>query len=408
MTGASTTRADAARPRSDGETVGRAAPEVAIVGGGICGLTTAVALERRGCSPTVYEAASAYEPVGAGILLQTNAMLVFDHLGLADAIREAGNPLEGGGLRAPDGRYLTRFDLDGMDRREFGHGFVTVHRADLQELLLDALDAEVRTGKDCVAVDETDPPVARFADGTTASPDLLVGADGIHSAVREAVAPGVEPRSIDGVAYRALVDLDVPAPYDRQGFEVWGDGTYTGGSPVGEDRFYWFATAPAELTVPDAPPVAVGRALREYLAGYPEPVPALLDALDPAEVVVTDLADLPALETWSRDRVVIAGDAAHAMLPFAGQGAAQAIEDGLALADAIATHRDHAAAFDAFERERRARADRVRSGSHRLGRLGTMQSSLGCRLRNLVVDHVPDAMVRRLRRRQVAGTSLPG
>ncbi|WP_135306464.1 FAD-dependent monooxygenase [Haloarcula amylovorans] len=383
-------------------------PEIAIVGGGICGLTVAVALEQRGLSPTVYEAASAYQPVGAGILLQTNALLVFDCLGIADAICDAGKPLDEGGLRSPDGRFMTRFDLNDVERREFGYGFVAIHRADLQRLLLDELDTDVRTGMDCVDIDGTDPPVVHFADATTITPDILIGADGIHSTVRDVVAPGVEPRQLGGVAYRALVTLDLPAPYQTQGFEIWGDGTYTGGSPIDENRFYWFATAPDPLTDDYATSDAVPLALRTRLAGYPEPIPAILDGLTPTDLIMTELEDLPSLTAWSRNRVVLAGDAAHAMLPFAGQGAAQAIEDGLLLADAIAAHERYDRAFSAYESERKPRADRIRRESYHLGRLGTMQSPLGCRLRNVVIDAVPDAVLRHVRRRQAAGTSLPG
>jgi 2-polyprenyl-6-methoxyphenol hydroxylase-like FAD-dependent oxidoreductase len=393
--------------RSGAERDTGADPEVAIVGGGICGLTTALGLERRGVSPTVYEAASEYRPVGAGILLQTNAMLVFDRLGIAERVREAGVALDGGGLRSLDGAFMTRFDLDAVERSEFGYGFVAIHRADLQGILLDELTTEVRTDMDCVAVSATDPPRARFDDGTVVEPDVLVGADGIHSTVRDAVAPGVEPRPLDGVAYRALVSLDVPEPYRAQGFEIWGDGAYTGGSPISDDRFYWFATAPDRLTDGDASPATVEQALRAHLAGYPDPIPTLLDGLDPDDVVVTTLEDLPALDTWWRGRTVLAGDAAHAMLPFAGQGAAQAIEDGLALADAIATD-DPARACRRYEAERQPRADRVRGESRRLGRLGTVQSTLGCRLRNAAIGTLPDPLVRWLRRRQAAGTSLPG
>ncbi len=382
-------------------------PEIAIVGGGICGLTTAVALEQRGISPTVYEAATEYEPIGAGILLQTNAMLVFERLGLAHRIRARGKPLGGGGLRSPDGTYMTRFDLDAVERSEFGCGFVAIHRADLQRVLLDELETDVQTSMNCTDVVRTDPPIVHFDDGTTVEPDILVGADGIHSTIRDAVAPGITPRPLDAIAYRALVSLDIPNPYQTQGFEIWGNGTYTGGSPVDEDRFYWFATAPEPLTDDRATATEVETALREYLDGYPKPIPALLDGLDSATIIETELADLPPLEHWSRGRVVLTGDAAHAMLPFAGQGAAQAIEDGLMLADAFATCDDHERAFDEYERERKPRANRVRSESHRLGRLGTMQSALGCRLRNFAIDTVPDAVIRRVRRQQAAGTSLP-
>jgi 2-polyprenyl-6-methoxyphenol hydroxylase-like FAD-dependent oxidoreductase len=385
----------------------RASQDIAIVGGGICGLTLAVALEQRGLSPTIYEAASEYKPVGAGLLLQTNAMLVFDRLGIADSICDAGTQLDRGGLRSPDGQFMTRFDLNNVERPEFGYGFVAIHRADLQHIVLDELITDVRTGMACVDVVGTDPPVIHFDNGTKASPDILVGADGIHSTIRDIVAPGIEPRPLDGVAYRALVTLDLPEPYQTQGFEIWGDGTYTGGSPVDDNRFYWFATAPEPLTDDRATPEAVESTLRDHLTGYPEPIPAVLDGLDTDDLIMTNLADLPSLDSWSRNRVVLAGDAAHAMLPFAGQGAAQAIEDGLMLADAIATHESHKRAFEAYESERKPRADRVRRESHRLGRFGTMQSSLGCHLRNFVIDTVPDAVIRRVRRRQAAGTSLP-
>jgi len=381
--------------------------DTAIVGGGICGLTTALALEQRGISPTVYEAASEYRPVGAGIMLQTNAMLVFDHLGIADRIREAGVPLQNGGLRSSDGEFMTRFDFDGVDRTEFGYGSVAIHRADLQRVLLDELDTDVQTGMDCADVVDTDPAEVHFEDGTTIQPDVLVGADGIHSTVREVVAPRVQPRPLGAVAYRALVTLELPERYRTQGFEVWGTGTYTGGAPVDSDRFYWFATAPEPITDGRTAPDTRAASLRDSLDGYPEPLPSILAGLDPGDLIVSELADLPALESWSNGRVVLAGDAAHAMLPFAGQGAAQAIEDGLLLADAIASNDGHEAAFEAYERERRPRANRVRSESHRLGRLGTMQSGLGCRIRNWALGAVPDAVIRQLRRRQVADTSLP-
>jgi len=382
-------------------------PDIAIVGGGICGLTTAIALEQRGFSPTVYEAASEYRSVGAGILLQTNALLVFDRLGLADAICDAGRQLDTGGLRSPAGPFMTKFDVNGVERSEFGYGFVAIHRADLQELLLDELDTRVQTNRDCTDVVQTDPPVAVFDDGSKISPDILIGADGIHSTVRDAVAPTVTPRSLDGVAYRALVTLDLPTPYQSQGFEIWGTGAYTGGSPIDANRFYWFATAPKPLTGDHAGPDAVQSALRNHLSGYPEPVPEILDNLDPSDLILTALEDLPPLSAWSRNRVVLAGDAAHAMLPFAGQGAAQAIEDGLLLADAIATSDTHEQAFQTYESERKPRADRVRRESHRLGRFGTLQSRFACRLRNAAIDTIPDAVFRRIRRRQAAGTSLP-
>ncbi|WP_232701442.1 FAD-dependent oxidoreductase [Halobacterium wangiae] len=380
--------------------------DVAVVGGGICGLTTALALERRGFDPTVYEAATEYRPVGAGILLQTNAMLVLDRLGLADRVREAGVALGRSTVRGPSGRPLAEFDVDRVERAEFGHGFVSVHRANLQRILLDSLDADVHTAKECVAVADATSPTISFADGTRASPDVVVGADGIDSVVREAVAPTTQQRHLPGVVYRAVVDVSLPPEHAHSGVEVWTGGCNTGGAPIEDDRFYWFCVAP-ERVAPDGDDRATLQRLGDRFGDAAEPVSSVIAALDPEQVFTTDLRDLPALPRWHRGNVVLAGDAAHAMLPFAGQGTAQAIEDGPVLAHALATHDDPGSAFEEYESARRSRADSIRAESYRLGRFGTTQSELVSRARNAALGLVPQRVLRRFRRQRAAGTTLP-
>ena len=384
-----------------------AAPgDVAVVGGGICGLTTALALDRRGIDVRVYEAAEEYRPVGAGLLLQANAMLALDELGVADRVRTAGNALRGGAIRAPDGTELQTFDFDDVERPAVGHGSVAVHRADLQQALLDELDAPVETGAECVDVTDAASPIVSFADGTTASADVVVGADGIDSAVRSTVAPDTGVRALDAVVYRAVVDVSLPAPRDSRGVEVWGEGTYTGGAAIGGDSFYWFATEPGRSAASATPASDAVPALRERYGEFPEPIPTVLDALDPGAVFQTGLRDVPSLDTWSRGRFVLAGDAAHAMLPFAGQGAAQSLEDAVVLADALASCGDAESAFDRYERARKPRADRVRAESRWLGRASASRSGVVAGLRNRGIAAVPDALFRRLRRRRVVGTTL--
>ncbi|ELZ11145.1 Zeaxanthin epoxidase [Halovivax asiaticus JCM 14624] len=381
--------------------------DVAIIGGGICGLTTAIALERRGTEPRIYEAATEYRPVGAGILLHTNAMLVFDRLGLADRIRDAGVALDGGEIRSPAGRVLKRLDLSGVERAAFGHGYVAIHRAALQRVLLDALETEVQTGMACTAVESTAPLIATLADGTTIEPDVLVGADGIDSTVREAIVPGVSRRRLESVVYRAVVSVDLSPPYRSRGFQCWGVGTYTGGAPIDTGRVYWFGTAPEPLTPESADPAAKLAAIREHFGGYPEPIPSIVAALEPGDVFRSGLADVPRLERWRRGSVVLAGDAAHALLPFGGQGAAQGIEDAIVLAHELTAHDEPAAAFDSYEGTRKPRADRVHDEARRMGWLATRQSSLGARVRNLGVRVLPRRLFDRIRRRRFAETPLP-
>ncbi|WP_224448713.1 FAD-dependent monooxygenase [Haloprofundus salilacus] len=385
----------------------RKTSEIAIIGGGICGLVTALALEQRGLSPTVYEAAVEYRPIGAGLLLQTNALLVLNRLGIADRVRDTGVALDDSVIQSPSGRVLKRFDLNRLERDEFGYGFVAIHRADLQAILLDELATDVETGMKCHSVSDTHEPTVQFSDGSHIRPDVIVGADGINSTVRDAVAPDVELEAIDSVAYRAVTTVDLPEKHQTRGVEIWGNEAYSGGAPLGDDRFYWFGTAPGSLANGQVDHLKTVAELRKQLAAYPEPIPTVLDSLGEDDIFVTALNEVPTLNQWYQGSVCLAGDAAHAMLPFAGQGAAQAIEDGLLLAHLLSATDVPSEAFKLYEQKRKPRADRIRSESHLLGRLGSIQSQIGSRTRNLAVELVPDVLFQRARRQRASCTPLP-
>jgi len=378
--------------------------EVSIIGGGICGLATALALQQRGIQPTVYESTPRYRPVGAGILLQTNAISVLDELGLAEAVRTQGAELTEVPFRSPDGRRLAAFDLS-FEREQFGHGFVAIHRAELQEILLSALDSDPEMGMECAAVSTPENPTVRFTDGTTIAPDAVIGADGIGSAVRSTVSPGAKPESAGCVAYRGVTVAD-DSTEAEPGFEVWGEGSFVGCSPLGDGRIYWYATATDPLA-PNGSAVERKAALSARFESYPAPIPSLIDSTPTGEVIVTPLADLPALDNWSKGAVTLAGDAAHPMVPFAGQGAAQALEDAAVIAAALDHYDCLDTAFVGYEQCRKPRAEQVVSASRRLGRLATIDSHLGCRLRNLTVRLVPTRLTRRLRATQAVPSQLP-
>jgi 2-polyprenyl-6-methoxyphenol hydroxylase-like FAD-dependent oxidoreductase len=249
-------------------------------------------------------------------------------------------------------------------------------------------------------VADPNTPTVHFGDRTRITPRIVIGADGIDSTVRDAVTR-VSKRSLNTTVFRAVTSVSLAKHHQSTGFEVWGDGTYTGGAPIGNDRFYWFATAPTDLSETSSI-----TDLQAFFAEYPEPIPAIVDTLTPDEVITTGLSDLPAVDRWHCGSTVLAGDAVHGMLPFAGQGAAQSIEDAITLAAALDSHTTATEAFASYEAKRINRANRIRSESHRLGRLGTMQSSLACRLRNIAVSALPEAVFKRFRHRRVAGASV--
>jgi 2-polyprenyl-6-methoxyphenol hydroxylase-like FAD-dependent oxidoreductase len=299
---------------------------ILIVGGGIGGVAVAVALRQRGFEPSVYEAAPELHPVGKGIWVPTNAMQVLDRLGLSAAVARAGWPLERIQLRSVRDGLLQDFDLRPVIAR-FGHATISIHRAALVQTLADALPAgTVHLGKRCTGV-ESDPAgvTVRFADGSQERGDLLIGADGIHSAVRERLFPPVELRYSGQTCYRGIADMELPAGLEHTCWEVWGGALRVGFSAIGPRSLYWFAPLLAPAGSP-APAKALSAWLADQYAAFPAPVPEMLRQTA-AEIIRTDLYDFAPRSPWSCGRVVLLGDAAHATTPNLGQGGAQALED---------------------------------------------------------------------------------
>ncbi|AOP47241.1 FAD-dependent oxidoreductase [Streptomyces lydicus] len=384
-----------------------------VIGGGIGGLTAALALDRRGWSVTVLERTAApaasgvragtARPVrsGAGIALAPNAQRALDTLGLGDAVRAMAAWQGAGELRLPGGRRLARTDNAAAVRR-FGGPVVVAHRAELLALLAGRLpDGALRTGATAELVDPGDPgpggrparvritaaPDGATGTGATAATDgpdeeltadLVVGADGIHSAVRRAVFPGhPEPRYAGFTAWRFVV----PAP-DRPctAHETWGPGGLWGTVPLPDGRIYAYATA----AVPPG-----GRAadderaeLLRRFGTWHHPVPDLIAAADPAAVLRNDVRTAAAPPpAFHRGRVALLGDAVHPMTPNLGQGGCQAMEDAVVLAQQAAPDADLAAALAEFTRQRLPRTMDVVRRAERIGRLTTWRSRPACALR---------------------------
>jgi 2-polyprenyl-6-methoxyphenol hydroxylase-like FAD-dependent oxidoreductase len=302
-------------------------------------------------------------------------MRCLEALGLGDAVRAGGRPDSGGGTRTSDGRWLARMDGDVMGTL-LGTTAVGIHRAALHRILLDALPAAaVRLGVDVTSVSADGEVVA----GTNAwSADLVVGADGIHSAVRTTLWPEHPgPVAVGVAAWRGVTRE--PWPGDIETAISWGRGEEFGVVPLHDGRVYWFGAAnlPPGRREPD--PMA---AVRHRFGGWHDPIPTLLAATDPALVLRDDLRclDTP-LPTYVRGRVALLGDAAHAMTPNLGQGANQALEDAIVLAAA--------GTLDDYDRQRRHRSQRVARMSRRIGRVSRLENRFAVAARNTLVRLTP-------------------
>lgn len=372
---------------------GQQMADIAIVGGGIGGLCTAIGLLNRGFDPVVYEAAEELRPIGSGIGIAPNGMEALARLDVADAVVDHGNTLDRTELQTTDERSFMSVDLRTQSEQlGLSHVMVAIHRADLQAILSDQLPTDVlQLDMDCVSVDP-DRPAIRFATGAETTPELVIGADGVGSTVRSSLFPGTEPRYAGEVAYRGLADTTLPPETNHIGIEIWGSEVRFGYFPL-DEQVYWFATVVATKS-DDVSEVAPAEFAERYQT-FPDPVPDLIAMTDDADLIRTPLTDLPRLDHWSRGRATLLGDAAHAMTPNLAQGSAQAMEDAVILTESIADHGITQHALSTYETRRKDRADSIVRQSRIQGRLTQIQRPILEQARNAVFRYTPDPVLRR-------------
>jgi 2-polyprenyl-6-methoxyphenol hydroxylase-like FAD-dependent oxidoreductase len=354
-----------------------------VVGAGIGGLATAIAFERAGVEPIVLERAPQLHEAGFGLVLSANAVSALRSLGLRDGVAARGTRVQRAEIRNPRGDLLTRIDYEALGWETYG-----ILRTELQQAMLAAVPAEcLRLGTTCIGATEDGQAHLDRADAVVA--DIVVGADGIRSAVRQSLF-GEEPLRYGGHrAWRAGTRFDDERVRDRF-VEVWGVGGGFGFGPAGAGRVYWycFETVPEGAPAPKRPR---DEFLRRYGAWF-DPIPALIESTDPDAIEPTFTYDRPPRRTWGRGRLTLLGDAAHPMKPNIGQGAAQALEDAVVLASSVAGSSDPEEALRDYERRRVRRANAVVRASRRAGRAAEVRSPLGARVRDAVMKGLPDRL----------------
>lgn len=336
-----------------------------VIGGGIAGPSAAMALQEAGIQATVYEAYhSAADGVGGGLSVAPNGLNALAVLGADQLVRRIGMPMTAMVIQSWTGKQLAEFGgLPGMPSTQF------VWRGDLYRGLYEEAARRgigIEHGKRLVgATDTGDEVSADFADGTRASADILIGADGIRSTVRSLIDPAApQPRYAGLLSFGARVrDTGRPSTGGRM-FMIFGKRAFFGYQLADDSSGVWFVNLPhaQPMTLAEARAVSAEqwlRALREAFTDDRTPALDLLRRTEAADLlVVGPMEDIPTVPTWSKDRIVLIGDAAHATSPSSGQGASLAIESAVQLARCL---RDlpHQQAFAAYEQLRRARVEKI-------------------------------------------------
>jgi salicylate hydroxylase len=342
---------------------------IAVVGAGFGGLSAALSLRQAGFEVDVYEQAPELGEVGGGINMGPNAVRILRRLGLAEGLdREGIRPLLTHQRRWQDGRTLQRAPLNPLCEELYGAPHMTIHRADLLSIIAAGFPAERIHLAHRLAdlADRGDRVEARFENGASIRADVLVGADGIHSAAREILFGAEEPAFAGCVAYRGLVPIERSADLGLElGNQSWvGPGGHLVHYFVSRGRLLNFVgwTEHDEWHREDwTDRATVARALDAFGDWHPQ-VRRIIAAADTC--FIWALFDRDPLPRWSAGRTTLLGDACHPMYPFMGQGAAQAIEDGACLTACLAAGSDDPAeALRLYERLRLPRVTRLQEMS---------------------------------------------
>ena len=360
--------------------------KVLVVGAGIAGLSASIALSKLGLNVQTVEKTPQWAPAGAGIMLQANAMAVLESLSLADSVRQHGCVLPGIELRDAKGSLLM-----GIARGSKPGEIVTIHRAQLHRIMLEASQSvPITLNKTIVRLKtlSNDSIHVYFSDSTEDVFDLVIGADGVHSSVRHLI--NQEPaQSADRYSGQVCWRMVVPNRFKQaSAVEVWGHQTRAGLIPLGYHQLYIFLVKSHIFDRSDQ--FEHVELNQDDFNSFPFNLAALLQSIDsPSQIIFNPLKDKSIY--WGEKNILLIGDAAHAMTPNMGQGAAMALEDVADLVDVIKQH-GLAESTRELAARRQQRVSQIQRQSYSLGQLAHIQNKLLQSARNAAFKLTPTSM----------------
>ncbi len=359
---------------------------VTIIGAGIGGLTTALTLQQKDFQVTVYESASEIKPVGAGIIMANNAMQIFQKLGIQHKIENAGNKISSIKITDEQLSVLSELNLHKFEEKYKTYN-VAIHRSDLLKILSEAVGMEnIILSKRLSKIERNESFVLTFEDGTTVKSDILIGADGINSVVREQLFEPSIIRETNQLCWRGVTEVSVSEKYQHDAYEAWGKGKRFGIVKINDTKTYWFAVVNDHLA--NKQPID----LSDLFKSFHKDVLALINSTPEKDIFKSEIKDLKPISKWQSKNVCLIGDAAHATTPNLGQGACQAIEDAYTIGQLLESDKSFEQVFKEYERLRVKRAHYIVNTSWRMGKIGNLENNLGIWARNTTLRMTPESM----------------
>ena len=353
-------------------------PHVLIVGGNNAGLALALGLQRVGIRATVFERMDRHPPVEGGLHIAANGVRALTRLRVVQAVRQDSAAVERSQFRWKDGTVLVDVPT-GEYSRAASITTLFIRRRNLTRALAAPLEpGVVQFGKAAVGLEQDDKGVTiRFADGTDARGDVVVGADGIRSTLRKQILGDVPIRYAGYADYGCVVEFEHPR-FPLGSFSTWfGDGLRFGAAHIGNGEIYWAASIPREPGSSSPPTVDE---LTSWFGSWEDPIPQLVATATPERLFGADIGDIAPMDRWGHGRAVLMGDAAHATTPSTGRGASESLHDGVTLANALARVRDYddharvAGALQEWAESRKPQTRFVTRLSRHIGWVGKQRS----------------------------------
>lgn len=357
---------------------------ITIIGAGIGGLTSALALKQNGFNVAVYESAAEIKPVGAGIVMAGNAMQIYEKLGIRERIEKAGNKISF--LKMTDEKFnlLSAVPLVKLEKK-YGVSNIAIHRADLQGILAEEVgDENIHLAKRLIRIQNGETATLTFEDSSVLKADIVIGADGIHSAVRNQLFKPVIIRDTGQLCWRGVLNTEIAEKYPQEAYEAWGRGKRFGIVKISRNKLYWFAVVNAGMEM--------NTTLYELFSEFHPDVLKIISDTDEEQIYENQLRDIKPFSGWHEGNVCLMGDAAHATTPNLGQGACQAVEDAYILAKLFRSDKPVEWIFAEYEKLRKQKAHFIVNKSRMIGKLPHIENVFGVWLRNLSMRMIPETL----------------
>ncbi|NIJ46058.1 2-polyprenyl-6-methoxyphenol hydroxylase-like FAD-dependent oxidoreductase [Wenyingzhuangia heitensis] len=353
-----------------------------IIGGGIGGLTTGIFLKRKGFNVRVFEQTKEVRSLGAGIILANNAMQVYQKLNLSDKITAQGSYVSS--VKIVDEKLETISETDlSVFESKYQLKNIAIHRGKLQRILMDEFESdELFLDHQLKGIKKkSNGCLLKFNNDKDYNSEVVIGADGIHSKVRQLLFESVKIRKAQQICWRGVLNYNLPEKYSHQAVESWGKGVRFGFVKINDQKVYWYAL----------------KSIHKYrkqninindFKVFDSLVADIISKTDEKNIHTAEIMDIAPFKNWSVDCICLLGDAAHATTPNLGQGACQAIEDAFVLAECIEKHHI-LKAFKEYEKLRIKKAHKIVLTSYKIGTIAHWSNSLLVWLRNRIVKTIP-------------------